>query len=53
MPELIKVCESYMKDNQTIYIANSRYNVMCGYPSLTAEGWRTLLSNEKYNVFKI
>ncbi|MBD5135240.1 MAG: VWA domain-containing protein [Lachnospiraceae bacterium] len=46
MTELITTCESYMKENQTIYIANSRYNVMCGYPSLTAEdGWTLLLNS--------
>lgn len=45
MAELITACESYMKENQTVYIANSRYNAMCGYPSLTAEGGWTLIKN--------
>lgn len=45
MTELIMACESYMKGNQTIYIANSRYNVMCGYPNLVAEGGMTAVIN--------
>lgn len=45
MTELITTCESYMKEDQTIYIANSRYNVMCGYPSLTAEDFGTMVIN--------
>ncbi|MDE6253305.1 MAG: VWA domain-containing protein [Lachnospiraceae bacterium] len=45
MAELIKACESYMKENQTICIANSRYNVMSGYPNLVDEDWGTRLLN--------